>query len=222
MVVLEETRAPLWWIFMCGLIAISAMVLPGLSGSFLLLFMGQYHAVFSSIHQCIGHVLGWLGKDPKPLTALTNHAWIDDFLFCGLFGLGVLLGLAAFSRVVSWLFERTHDFTMAALTGLMIGALRLPGDVVLAQIDATRTHGDRHRHRLVGAVIVTAPWSTKDGSEPLSLEFSGVWVNQSKNSGYRLSFRNRTLIETRLTLRRFCKVDTASRTTDSWSDRNRG
>ena len=133
------------------------MVLPGLSGSFLLLFMGQYHAVFSSIHQCIGHVLGWLGKDPKPLTALTDHAWTDDFLFCGLFGLGVLLGLAAFSRVVSWLFERTHDFTMAALTGLMLGALRLPGDVVLTHVNGgTTTWALVIGIGFVGAVIVTA------------------------------------------------------------------
>ncbi|MEE2788936.1 MAG: DUF368 domain-containing protein [Myxococcota bacterium] len=157
LVVLEETRSPLWWVFLCGLIAISAMVLPGLSGSFLLLFLGQYHAVFSALHQCLGHVMGWLGKDPKPLTALTDHAWSADFIFCAVFGVGVLIGLAGFSRVVSWLFERSHDLTMAALTGLMIGALRLPGDVVLAETSRGNASWSTVLIiGVVGAIIVSA------------------------------------------------------------------
>lgn len=131
LVVLEEKRASLFFIFLCGLLAISAMVLPGVSGSFLLLFLGQYHAVFTGIHQCIGHVLGFLGKEPSPMSALTAHNWLTDFVFVGLFGIGVLIGLATFSRVVSWLFERYEDVTLFALTGLMLGALRLPGEVVL-------------------------------------------------------------------------------------------
>jgi uncharacterized membrane protein len=139
LVVLKETRAPLWWIFLCGLIAISAMVLPGLSGSFLLLFLGQYHAVFSGLHQCIGHALGWVGRDPNPMMALTAHAWLSDFLFVGTFGFGVLIGLATFSRIVRWLFESAHDLTLAALAGLMLGALRLPGDMIIGEINGGHT-----------------------------------------------------------------------------------
>lgn len=157
LVVLEETRAPIWWIFFCGLIAISAMVLPGLSGSFLLLFLGQYHAVFSALHQCIGHALGWLGRDPNPMMSLTAHAWLDDFLFVGVFGIGVLLGLATFSRVVRWLFETAHDHTLAALAGLMLGALRLPGDMILSEVNAGHAGwGIVVVVALVGAVIVGA------------------------------------------------------------------
>ncbi len=155
LVVLKETRAPLWWIFFCGLIAISAMVLPGLSGSFLLLFLGQYHAVFSGLHQCIGHALGWLGRDPNPMVALTQHAWMSDFLFVGIFGLGVLLGLATFSRIVRWLFESAHDLTLAALAGLMLGALRLPGDMILSEVN--RGHaawGPVVSIAVLGAVLV--------------------------------------------------------------------
>lgn len=139
LVVLEEQRAPLWWIFLCGVIAISAMVLPGLSGSFLLLFLGQYHAVFTALHQTVGHVLGWLGRPMDPLSGLTAHAWSADVLFVGVFLVGVGLGMLGFARVVAWLFERAHDMTMMALTGLMLGALRLPGEIVLEQAGTGRT-----------------------------------------------------------------------------------
>ncbi len=138
LVVLEEQRAPLWWIFLCGVIAISAMVLPGLSGSFLLLFLGQYHAVFTALHQTVGHVLGFLGRPMDPLSGLTAHAWTADVFFFATFLVGIALGMLAFSRVVGWLFERAHDLTMMALTGLMIGALRLPGAVVLEETGSGR------------------------------------------------------------------------------------
>lgn len=138
LVVLEEQRAPLWWIFLCGVIAISAMVLPGLSGSFLLLFLGQYHAVFTALHQTVGHLLGALGRPMDPVSGLTAHAWLADVAFFGTFLVGVVIGMLAFSRVVAWLFERAHDLTMMALTGLMLGALRLPGEIVLRETGAGR------------------------------------------------------------------------------------
>jgi uncharacterized membrane protein len=155
LVVLEEKRASLPFIFLCGLLAISAMVLPGVSGSFLLLFLGQYHAVFTGIHQCIGHGLGLLGKEPDAMTALTAHAWTTDFIFVGVFGLGILVGLAAFSRVVSWLFERFEDVTLFTLTGLMLGALRLPGEVVYNETGAGGAGwGGVIGAALVGVIIV--------------------------------------------------------------------
>lgn len=131
LVALEERRAALPWIFVCGVIAISAMILPGVSGAFLLLFLGQYHAVLSSIHGVIDPALALVLGDEGPAPALVTHRWIDDALFLGTFNLGVLIGIVSFSRVVRWLLHRAHDVTMAALTGLMIGALRQPGGEVL-------------------------------------------------------------------------------------------
>jgi len=150
-VVLEEQRASLSWIFACGAVAISAMILPGVSGSFLLLFLGQYHAVFSAIHQSIGHVLGLLGRQPDTMTALVAHPWWRDFLFVGVFLTGVLVGMALFSRAVTWLFRHAHDITMAVLTGVMIGALRQPGREILD--DAHRTGGGSSYWLLVGGSI---------------------------------------------------------------------
>jgi putative membrane protein len=131
--VLEQARAPLWWIFLCGLIAISAMMLPGVSGSFLLLFLGQYHVVLGAISGVVDAALRVIGREPDPLVVAAGHTPIQDVTLLVVFNLGVLLGLGLFSRVVGWLLERRHDVTMAALTGLMVGALRQPGEVVLAE-----------------------------------------------------------------------------------------
>ena len=71
-VVLVENRVAPVTVLFYGLIAISAMVLPGLSGSFLLLFLGVYHSVFGAIHQCKDHVLSMIGRTPSPIAALTQ------------------------------------------------------------------------------------------------------------------------------------------------------
>ncbi|MCP4129880.1 MAG: DUF368 domain-containing protein [bacterium] len=86
------------YIFLLGAISISAMILPGVSGSLLMLLMGGYFDV---------------------LQALTER----DFLFIGVFGLGCLTGIALFSRLLNFLLERWHDITMSALLGLVLGSL---------------------------------------------------------------------------------------------------
>ena len=80
------------------------MILPGVSGSFLLLLMGQYDYV-------LFHLRGALGG------ASDSGAILVCFL------LGITIGILAFSRVLSALLKRAHDETMAVLMGLMIGSL---------------------------------------------------------------------------------------------------
>jgi len=159
LMVLEEGRAPLWWIFCCGVIAISAMVLPGVSGSFLLLFLGQYHAVLGAISGVVDAGLRLFGRAPDPLVEAAGHTVIEDVTLLVVFNVGVLLGLGLFSRVVGWLLERRHDLTMAALTGLMVGALRQPGEVVLTQWRVAPESGGYWGAAIAaalgGAVIVT-------------------------------------------------------------------
>jgi len=128
--VVDTRRAELWWIFCCGAISISAMILPGLSGSFLMLLLGPYYAVLSAISRMPEHARALLGGSGDGVM-LMGHTFAGDTVFLGVFGCGVVLGLGVFSRVVKWLFARAHDVTMAALTGLMLGALRLPGERVL-------------------------------------------------------------------------------------------
>ena len=95
----------MFYVFICGAIAISALILPGISGSFILLLMGMYTVIIPTVK----HFLSTL--DPGDLTILS------------VFALGCLTGLAAFSRVLSWLFHNYHDKTLAWLTGVMLGSL---------------------------------------------------------------------------------------------------
>ena len=85
-------------VFMAGAVAICAMILPGISGSFILLLMGLYEPV---------------------LGAVRNF----DITILGLFACGAALGLALFSRVLSWLLHHYHDAMFALLTGFMAGSL---------------------------------------------------------------------------------------------------
>lgn len=86
------------FIFLSGAIAICAMILPGISGSFILLILGKYEFIIESI------------KDMNILVIV-------------IFGLGCVVGLLSFSRFVSWLLNKFHDLTIALLAGFMIGSL---------------------------------------------------------------------------------------------------
>lgn len=94
-----ETPANIPTFFFAGAIAICAMILPGISGSFLLILMGKYSQILDLVVQ-------------------------RDFLRLGVVALGAVIGLAFFSRVLSWLFAKHHDIVVAALTGFMLGSLR--------------------------------------------------------------------------------------------------
>jgi len=87
-----------WYIFLSGAIAICAMILPGISGSFILVLMGSYQIVIEAVKS-------------RELTII------------GLFALGCIIGLISFSRVLKWLFEKYKEVTVALLTGFMIGSL---------------------------------------------------------------------------------------------------
>ncbi|MBR56844.1 MAG: hypothetical protein CMH54_02175 [Myxococcales bacterium] len=97
---------PLWYIFVVGVIAISAMILPGISGSFLLLMLGQYEYILFRVH------------------SLVYEKNTDSLPVILIFMAGLGIGILAFSRFLNWLLDRAHDMTMAGLTGLMIGSLR--------------------------------------------------------------------------------------------------
>lgn len=102
----------LWHVFLAGAIAICAMVLPGISGSFILLILGLYTFIFSSIR---GSIL-WL-------TFRQDNAL--PLVYVLIFGVGVLLGIMIFSRVVTYLFERHREAILAVLIGVMAGSLRV-------------------------------------------------------------------------------------------------
>lgn len=98
--------------FLAGSVAICAMILPGVSGSFLLLMLGAYEKILGSIS---GLVDGLKAMDTALIMA--NGSTLMVFAF------GCLLGLLAFSRFLSWMFKVAYSMTMALLTGFMIGSL---------------------------------------------------------------------------------------------------
>ena len=101
-----------WFLFFAGFIAIIAMILPGISGAFILLLLGAYKSIIGTITQ--------LGE------GISNLDWAvfsAASLKIGVFGLGAIFGLKIFSRVLNWLFKHHKDLILAILTGFMIGAL---------------------------------------------------------------------------------------------------
>lgn len=88
------------FVFVGGMIAICAMILPGISGSFLLLMLGLYHGVIDAVDE-------------------------RDLLVIAVFGAGAVIGLAGFSSLLSWALERWEQLILAGLIGLMAGSLRV-------------------------------------------------------------------------------------------------
>ncbi len=106
----------LWFVFISGAIAICAMILPGISGSFILLLLGSYEMILGAI------------KDVKLATI-------------AVFGVGCLTGLLSFSRLLNWLFKHYHDFTIAILTGFLVGSLNKIWPWKLTTEYRTNSHG---------------------------------------------------------------------------------
>jgi len=111
-----QTPESAWYLFFSGALAICAMILPGISGSFILVLLGKYQYVLGAVNQ-------------------------RDFVTIAIFGAGAVIGLVSFAQVLGWLFKRYHDLAVALLTGLMVGSLRKiwPWKEVLATI--TDRHG---------------------------------------------------------------------------------
>lgn len=93
-----ETTDAYWFTFLAGAVAVCAMILPGISGSFILLLMGKYKYIFESF----------------------SSFKIDVLV---VFALGCLTGLLTFAKVLSWTYKSYKNMTVAVLTGFMIGSL---------------------------------------------------------------------------------------------------
>lgn len=99
------------WLILCGAIGISAMLLPGISGSYLFMVLGVYATIVGSLANFTGG-----------LKALSFD--LDAFLVLVNVLIGICLGAFTISRVISWLFAHYHATTIALLIGFMVGALR--------------------------------------------------------------------------------------------------
>lgn len=105
---LSPTTTPdaLWFIFLSGAIAICAMILPGISGSFILLILSKYQYIMGAI------------------SGLTSGQAIgESIVVLGVFAVGAVCGILAFSRFLHWLLGRFHKETLITLAGFIIGSL---------------------------------------------------------------------------------------------------
>ena len=113
-----STPDTLWFVFLSGALAICAMILPGISGSFILLILAKYQFIMESITSFIGN-----------LGALWGSAGADSSIFWNsaivlvVFMIGALVGILGFSKFLRWLLARWHKQTLIVLAGFIIGSL---------------------------------------------------------------------------------------------------
>ncbi|WP_425054190.1 DUF368 domain-containing protein [Pseudomonas abyssi] len=105
-------------VFLGGCIAICAMILPGISGSFILLLLGLYTGVLHAVRTA-------------------------DLGLLGLFALGCVVGLLSFSRLLSWLLSHARNVTLAFLTGLLVGSLNKVWPWKQTLTWRTNSHGEQ-------------------------------------------------------------------------------
>jgi putative membrane protein len=94
----SQTPETLWFVFLSGSLAICAMILPGISGAFILVLLKKYHFI---------------------MAALTEFRVITILVFTA----GCITGLLTFSRILSWIFSKYHSIAVALLGGFMLGSL---------------------------------------------------------------------------------------------------
>ncbi len=129
-------------VFLAGCIAICAMILPGISGSFILLLMGMYAPIMGAIK---GFELDILA----------------------LFMAGCVAGILSFSHILSWMFRHYHDLTVALLTGFMLGSLNKVWPWKYTTSYRINSHGDQVP--LVQDNVLPANYQALTGEEPYLL-----------------------------------------------------
>lgn len=104
------------YLFLSGALAVCAMILPGISGAFILVLLGSYKTILDAVHE-------------------------RDLVTVAVVALGAVFGLLSFARLLKWMFKKYRDITLALLTGFILGSLNKiwPWKKVLE----TKTFGDK-------------------------------------------------------------------------------
>jgi len=101
-----------FYLLFCGFIAIIAMILPGVSGAFILLILGAYQTAIDTINDLRDGVFN-----------ADLELFKDAFIKFLLLAIGAIIGLKVFSKALNWMFKHQKNLTLAILTGFMIGSL---------------------------------------------------------------------------------------------------
>ena len=137
-----------WFIFMSGAIAICAMILPGISGSFILVLLGKYAYLLEAVNR-------------------------RDFIPLILAAAGAGLGLITFVRFLNWLLKRYRDPTLAVLTGFMLGALRKVWPWKKTLDTMIDSHGNVH---IISEANILPPHWNQEATLALCLTIIGFLV----------------------------------------------
>lgn len=112
-----ETPNNLLFFFLSGMIAICAMILPGISGSFMLLLMGKYQQLLAAVNS-------------------------RDVLTLVVFMMGAAVGISLFSRLLTYLFAKYHNILVSILAGFMLGSIRKIWPYKEVLVTRMNSHGD--------------------------------------------------------------------------------
>jgi putative membrane protein len=141
-----------WFVFICGAIGICAMILPGISGAFILLLLGKYQYIITAVSDLNIPVIG-------------------------IFLAGAVIGLILFSKLLSWLLKRYHAITISILAGFMIGSLNKVWPWKLPTSTTIGAHGElitlTEKNVLPGA-WEAAGAGTPDTPEAVALFLAGI------------------------------------------------
>jgi putative membrane protein len=143
-----ETPTDWWFLFLSGALAICAMILPGISGAFIMLLLGKYQFM---------------------LEALVSGNWFPILIMIS----GAAVGLITFARFLRWLLSSYHDLTVAALIGLVVGALRKVWPWKEAAGAEGLTAGQEH---LIGEINVLPATFTWEVAAAILFMFIGFGV----------------------------------------------
>ena len=145
-----EENASIPYLILCGAIAMCSMILPGLSGSYVLLLMGNYQLVM--------------------IKAVSTF----DLAILIPVGIGAVAGLVAFARLLSWIFKKFHDQTLALLTGFIFGSLSIlwPWKEAIIQ---TFQKGDELKEKVIGYDYALPELNIETGIA-LGLMVSGIII----------------------------------------------
>ena len=143
---LSPTQTPdaLWFIFLSGAIAICAMILPGISGSFILLILGKYQYILGAVSDLVA------GQDVA-----------GNLLIIGVFAIGAVVGILSFSKLLHWLLSRWRKQVLIILAGFIIGSLvkiwpwNNPEAIAQAELTGSLHIGSAIIIALIGFSLVT-------------------------------------------------------------------
>lgn len=112
--IMKPTSSPdsIYYLFFCGFIAIIAMILPGVSGAFILVLLGAYSTAIETVNSFL-----------ESIYEMNFEKFTNAFIKFIALALGAILGLKTFSKMLNWMFSNYKNLTLAVLTGFMIGSL---------------------------------------------------------------------------------------------------